>query len=55
MAELLISARQTSLEAQWRDEDLQYREVLEARRVVSDRRRAVDEKAEQLRVCLCPF
>lgn len=50
MAELLISARQTTLEAQWRDEDLRHREVLEARRVVDDRRRAVDEKAEQLRV-----
>ena len=38
-----------ALASQWREEDLLYRELETRRRVVDDTRRAVDEKAEQLK------
>ena len=46
----VLSATQMSLEVQWRAEDLAHRKIEEDRRRIDDRRRAVGEKAEQLKV-----
>ncbi len=47
-----VTLNHTSMDSdiKWRDEDLLYREIEINRMVIQDKRRAVTEKAEQLKV-----
>ena len=48
-----VTLNHTSMDCDitWRYEDLQYREIEKCRMIIQDKRRAVTEKAEQLKVC----